>query len=72
MTTLITFDIDGTLLSLDKQGIMEYIKSYNEAFTELFGKTDNLRDFLRPKTSGMTDLAIIRYTVTNALHRKIH
>ena len=71
MVILITFDIDETLLSLKKNNIMGYVKAYGDAFSSLFGKPENLRDFLPPHMVGLTDLAIIRYSVSKALNKDI-
>ena len=70
MVILVTFDIDETLLSLKKNNIMEYVKAYGDAFASLFGKPENLRDFLPQHMGGLTDLAIIRHSVTKALSQK--
>ena len=72
MKTLITFDIDGTLLSLKKEAIMEYVSAYADTFNELFGKPENFRDFIPPNMAGLTDLEIIRYSVTKALNKDIN
>ena len=66
---LVTFDIDGTLLNIANNG-KEYVVSFIEAFTELFFKPENIRDYIPKKTSGMTDIALIRYCVDHVAKDK--
>lgn len=64
LMNLITFDIDGTLLSLKDP--MEYVNSYMSAFTAQFPKPDNFREFLPNKIAGLTDLSLIKFSINKA------
>lgn len=53
MSTVLLFDLDGTLVNTGGAGR----RAMNAAFLELFGREDGFRDF---KFDGMTDFAIAR------------
>lgn len=61
---LVSFDIDGTLLSLCDP--MEYVNSYISAFTSQFEKPQNFREVLPEKIAGLTDLSLIKYSINKA------
>lgn len=62
MKTLITFDIDGTLLNFADRG-MSYIRAFNDTFAMMFGKDKNPYDYLPKRMCGTTDKYLLNYMI---------
>ncbi|EAX94760.1 haloacid dehalogenase-like hydrolase family protein [Trichomonas vaginalis G3] len=62
MKTLITFDIDGTLLNFSDKGHC-YIRVFNQTFADIFGGDKNPRDYLPKRMCGATDKYLLSYMI---------